>query len=139
MLRVAELIHLASAEAETWSDTGPLPIFLLTHRFLPSHVSTVKVAPALLCRIEECGLTSLLARDCRLQTDFPLVALAVLLAGVYQFALVLRVAHLLARAVVQTLFGVNTTSSLPNFFANLPNLLSFLTIFVCYTLVQYKA
>ena len=95
MLRVAELIQLTSSKAKTWSDADPLSIFLLAHRLSPSHRFAIKAAPTLLCGVEECGLASLLAR-LGLQADFSLVALAVVLAGAYRLALVLRVAHLLA-------------------------------------------
>ena len=81
--------------AKAWPDTAPPPLLFLAHRLNPSHRFAIQVAPTLLCGIEEGGLASLLAR-LRLQTDFSLVALAVVVADVNWLALVLRVAHLLA-------------------------------------------
>ena len=60
------------------------------------------------------------------------------LAGVDWLALVLRVAHLLARAGGQALVRVDATFSLSISFANLPHLLRLLTIFGGHTLVQHE-
>ena len=92
MQRIAELVQLTSGKASNprrATDPPPFIIFL-THRLTSSHGFAVQVTPALLCRIEECGSAS------RLKTGLSFWAVAVVLAGVDQFALVLRVAHFLA-------------------------------------------
>ena len=132
--RIAELVQLTSGKASNprlATDPPPFIIFF-THRLTSSHGFAVQVTPALLCRIEECGSAS------RLKTGLSFWAIAVVLAGVDQFALVLRVAHFLAGTCSQTLVRVNATSSLPNIFANLPHPLSFFAIFVDHALMRYK-